>query len=189
MQARIKESTYFGIPTLKNPCDLWVYREIICEQRPDVIVEIGNLYGGSTLALAHILQILGHGRVIAVDLSHKNVSAEARIHPLIDWIEGDAVESFGKVLEMIGTDESVMVIDDSSHTYMNTYKVLQTYSGLVKSGGYFIVEDGIVGHGIPGTTRAYEAVHDYIENTGLFDVDQSREWPMTWNPCGFLKKK
>ena len=40
MQARIIDrTTYFGIRTLKNPLDFWVYQELIFAQQPDVVVE------------------------------------------------------------------------------------------------------------------------------------------------------
>jgi cephalosporin hydroxylase len=82
MQQRIMErSTYHGIATLKNPLDFWVYQEILWESRPDVVVEIGNFRGGSTLALAHMADLAGHGRIVAVDCDHDRIAAEAKAHP------------------------------------------------------------------------------------------------------------
>mgnify|MGYP000647413457 FL=1 len=53
MQNRIVNHTmYFGVRTVKNPLDFWVYQELMFRLRPDVIIEIGNFCGGSTLALA-----------------------------------------------------------------------------------------------------------------------------------------
>ncbi len=43
------KTSYFGVKTLKNPMDFWVYREIIFEHKPDVIIEIGNNWGGSII--------------------------------------------------------------------------------------------------------------------------------------------
>lgn len=142
VQDRIMDkTTYFGIQTLKNPIDFWVYQEIIFDTRPDVIIEIGNHCGGSTLALAHICDSLGSGRVIGLDISHVKVTKLVEKHPRITLIEGDACRSFEKVKSLIGENERVLVIEDSSHTYENTLKVFQVYSGLIKSGDYFIVED------------------------------------------------
>ena len=56
IQNRImRKTSYLGVKTLKNPMDFWVYQEMIFEHNPDVIIEIGNNWGGSTLALAHLL--------------------------------------------------------------------------------------------------------------------------------------
>ncbi len=67
----ISNTKYFGIQTLKNPIDFWIYQEIIFETQPDVKLEIGNLCGGSTLALAHFCDCLGKGRVLGIDTSHQ----------------------------------------------------------------------------------------------------------------------
>lgn len=69
IQQRIMgETSYFGVKTLKNPLDYWVYQEIIYAAQPDVIIEIGTNWGGSTLALAHLLDLVGKGRVIGIDI-------------------------------------------------------------------------------------------------------------------------
>ena len=76
MQARIVYDTrYFGVQTLKNPLDFWVYQEILFAERPDFIVEIGNRYGGSTLAFAHLCDLLGHGQVIGLELAGSVVAS------------------------------------------------------------------------------------------------------------------
>src|SRR5262249_37870941 len=125
MQTRIMtETRYFGIQTLKCPIDFWVYQEIICETTPDFIIEIGNYHGGSSLALAHLCDCLGRGRVIACDISQQHVPQQVRNHPRISLVEGDACESFDRVAKLIDGDANVLVIEDSSHTYENTLSVL-----------------------------------------------------------------
>ena len=103
MQDRImSQSSYFGVKTLKSPIDFWIYQEMILETRPDFIIEVGNFCGGSTLALAHICDCLGEGKVIGLDLSHNNVPELVSQHPRITLIEGDACESFESVKALIG---------------------------------------------------------------------------------------
>jgi cephalosporin hydroxylase len=192
MQNRMmNESTYFGIKTLKGPIDFWIYQEIIFETQPDVIIEIGNFCGGSALALAHICDCLGKGRVIGVDLSHEQVPDSVKNHPRITLIEGDACESFSIVKELVNDINNIIVIEDSAHTFENTLKVLDTYSVLINLGGYFIVEDGICHHGLevgphPGP---YEAIDAFIEKNKRFEIDRSREsFLVTWNPKGYLRR-
>lgn len=192
MQDRItKKSTYFGIPTLKNPNDLWVYQEIIVSARPDVIVEIGNYRGGSTLYLAHLCDLIGTGRIIAVDIDHSRIPDNVKQHPRITFLEGDAAERYDAVARLIAEDETVLVLEDSSHTYENTLKVLQRYSALVRPGGFFIVEDSICHHGLdtgpfPGP---YEAIRDFVAQNKEFIVERNREFPITWNPLGYLRRR
>ncbi len=192
IQQRIMDhSTYFGIQTWKSPIDFWIYQELLYELKPDVIVEIGNHAGGSTLALAHLCDALGRGRVIGVDLSHAAVAAAARAHPRTTFVEGDACSAFAGVVKLIAPDEHVLVIEDSSHTFENTLHILRTYSPLVRPGGYFIVEDGICHHGLDGgpSPGPYEAVEAFVGENSDFEIDRSREaFLITWNPKGYLRR-
>jgi len=193
IQSRIMtKTTYFGIQTLKCPVDFWVYQEIIFATKPDVIIEIGNNCGGSTLALAHICDHIGKGRVIGLDLSHAMVPEHVKKHSKIMFIEGDACQSFERVRKLISKDETVLVIEDSAHTYENTLSVLKTYSVLIKPGDYFIVEDSICHRGLsvgpkPGP---YDAIETFMKMNSDFEIDRSREsFLITWNPKGYLRRR
>lgn len=187
----MKETTYFGIRAYKNPIDAWIYQEIIVAQRPDVIIEIGNRFGGGTLFLAHLCDLLGHGRVIAIDVKHSDLAEEVRRHERITLIEGDALKIFANVKAACAGSQRVMVIEDSSHTFDNTLGVLRTYSTLLSVGDHFIVEDTICHHGLdvgpnPGP---YEAVEAFLQEKSCFAADRGRErFLVTWNPKGFLTR-
>jgi cephalosporin hydroxylase len=192
LQKQIMEgSTYHGIPTLKNPLDFWMYQQILWETRPDVVIEIGNYCGGSALALAHVCDAVGKGRIIGIDTDHERVPPEVRAHPRITLFTGDASVVLPTVEDSLQSHEQAMVIEDSAHTYENTLRVLEGYSRLVGIGQYFIVEDGICHHGLdigpqPGP---YEAVETFASMNKNFLVDRGREgYCITWNPKGYLKK-
>lgn len=193
MQDRIlKESTYFGVKTLKSPLDFWVYQELLWDIQPDVIVEVGNASGGSALALAHLCDLMGRGRIIGVDVTHAAIPEVVTQHPRITFIEGDAVGSFPEVQRLIRRGETVLVIEDSAHTFDNTLGVLRTYGPLVSPNSWLIVEDGICHHGLdtgpdPGP---YEAVEAFLQETDVFELDRSREsFGITWNPKGYLRRR
>ncbi|HOZ48721.1 MAG TPA: CmcI family methyltransferase [Candidatus Hydrogenedentes bacterium] len=191
MQWRQPTTTYFGVNTQKCPLDLWVYQEILFELKPDVIVELGNAYGGSALVMAHWLDHMGRGRIIGVDIVPDAIASIVRAHPRITLIGGDACASFEQVAALIGAGETVLVIEDTSHTYENTLNVLRTYHPLVTLGSYFIVEDSNCRHGVdigpsPGP---YEAIQQFLAENDSFESDRSREsFFITWNPRGYLKR-
>lgn len=192
MQDRIMtQTTYFGIPALRQPLDHWIYQELIYQLRPDIIIEIGNAHGGSTLALAHLCDLLGHGRVIGIDLSHQAIPEQVRCHPRITLMTGEACGLFVEVAKVIPAKARVLVIEDSAHTYAGTLQLLRTYSVLLKPGDYFIVEDSICHHGLevgpqPGP---YEAIETFLQENRHFESDRSREaFLITWNPKGYLKR-
>jgi len=188
----ISNAHYLGIHTEKNPLDFWVYREIIFDTMPDVIVEIGTYKGGSTLALAHVCDNVDHGKVIAVDIDHSIVADIVKDHRRIRWFEGDAIEQFDAVFKFIEPDETVMVIEDSAHTYEHTLNVLLKYSQLVTPGHYLICEDTNCHHGLPAGPYPgpYEAVERFLDiKYNEFEVDQTREaFFITFNPNGFLRR-
>lgn len=190
IQSKTFAARYFGVPAVKNPCDFWAYQEIVWDTRPGVIVEIGNYCGGTLLAFAHMLDHIGVGRVIGCDIDHSTIHPSVHQHPRISLVTGDAVSRADQVTALCDGADRVLVVEDSSHDYANTLAVLRAYRHLVRPGQYFVVEDGICHHGIdegpePGP---YEAVETFLREDGGFERDQSREWPVTWNPGGFLRR-
>jgi len=192
LQHRIMEgSSYHGIPTMKIPLDFWIYQEILWETRPAFIIELGNLHGGSTLALAHACDALGKGKIIGIDAYHAHVYPAVRAHRRITLLTGDACGMYPTVASIVDGSDEVMVIEDSSHEYQNTLDVLRTYSPLIGSNQYFIVEDSNCRHGLdvgpkPGP---YEAIETFVGMNPEFVVDRTREaYCITWNPKGYLKR-
>lgn len=184
------ESTYFGVNAVKNPADAWMYQEIITEMQPDVIIEIGVKHGGGALMLAHLCDLMGKGKIIGVDITLSLVHDKVKSHPRITLIEGDACQSFDKVKALIKENDRVLIIEDSAHTYDNTKGVLEKYSGLIRVGDYFIVEDSInYGDVFPGVDFAVaRAIEEFTAN-GNFISDRTKEpYVISWNPKGFLKR-
>lgn len=182
---------WMGRQAQKNPFDTWVYQEIVHETKPSVIIEIGNYEGGSTLYLANLLDSLGSGKVIGVDVDHRRV--QDLVHKRIKWITGDGTspEVFLLVKNEINTNDRVMIIEDSSHEFNATLSILNLYSSLVSLGCYFVVEDGICKEDyIDGPKPGpYEAVHAFIKDHPEFEIDRRREkFLLTYNPDGFLKR-
>lgn len=170
-------TSWMGVPTQKQPMDAWVYQEIIWELKPDWIVEIGNHAGGSLHYLASICELVGNGCVLGVDKDRSEFKPRLRTLERIEIIDGDALKVFRKVAAKV--DGRVLVIEDSAHTYDHTLAVLRTYSELVTVGSYLICEDGVM----PDVADALQA---FKNEDGRFVTDYEREWPVTWNPGGYL---
>ena len=175
IQGRLmNNSSYWGIKTLKCPLDFWIYNEILHKIRPDLLIEIGNLYGGSALSYAHIFDNLNNGTVLGIDIDHKYIADEVRAHKRINLIESDATLCIDQVSQFVKEDMKVLVIEDSSHEYDNTLKLLEGYSKFVTRNSYYIVEDTICHHGLdvgpkPGP---FEAVHDFMNDNNDFMIDK-----------------
>src|SRR5579862_2791883 len=88
-----KKTAYMGVPIQKWVGDLWNYQEIICQLRPQLIVEFGSWMGGSALYFADILtRIRTAGKVLSVDIDLSRVHQRARLHPAIEWIQASTAD-------------------------------------------------------------------------------------------------
>jgi cephalosporin hydroxylase len=191
-----KKMRWMGVKTLKNPLDCWIYQEILCDVRPDVLVELGSLAGGSTLFFCHILELLGHGTVISVDVDRSRYNVQ---HPRLTDITGDCSDPgvVAQVRSLCDRKKSI-VIHDADHRKQSVLRDLRIYADIVSVGSYFIVEDGIVDlfDGASSKRMRWDkgggpltAIREFLAQDDRFVVDDERErYLITWNPCGFLKR-
>ena len=188
-----------GIPTRKMVTDVWVYQEIIFETKPDLIIEIGSFYGGSTLFLAQMQELLGRGgEVLSIDVSHDYFLAS---HPRIHKITADCSQP--AVLEQVrqmAAGKTVMLIHDGDHTAAAVERDLRLYAEFVTPGMYLIIEDGVVDLLNPKYSKTGNAYPDggplkasrivYPEMKDRFELDMRRErFILTTNPNGYWRRK
>jgi len=185
-------NTYWlGVAASKCPLDLWIYQEILFEQRPDAIIECGTYQGGSGYFLASICELLGHGRVYSVDIEERpNRPRHARLEYLLGSSTSEDVVS--RLRDRVGANDKVMVILDSDHTRDHVLTEMELYQAFVPLAGYLIVEDtNINGHPAfpdfgPGPM---EAVAEFLQRHPEFEVDGEREkLLLTFNPRGYLRR-
>lgn len=186
-----EDTWWMGARVLKCPNDLWSYQELIHDTRPDLIIETGTFNGGSTLFFAQLLDILGNGRVISVDLEPQSGLPE---HPRIEYRKDSSVssETLAWVKEACSKAERVMVVLDSDHSRDHVLAECRAYAGFVTAGCFMVVEDGNVGghpvyreHG-PGPT---EALNAFLAEDARFLPDPRRErFLMSFNPGGWLRR-
>jgi cephalosporin hydroxylase len=188
-----EECYWMGARALKNPLDAWIYQEIVYEAQPDVILEIGSMFGGSTLYLANLLDLLGKGRVISVDIDRSKFSVK---HPRITEITGasSSPEVIAQVFQLCH-DKSVLIIQDAAHDKEGVLQDLRNYSKLVSLNSYFIVEDGIIDLFSPKDIIGafwegpLAATEEFLRENPNFVADAERErYYLTANPRGFLKR-
>lgn len=184
-----KGTTWLGFRIKKYPTDCWIYQEIIFQSKPDVIIECGTKFGGSALYFATILDAVGGGRVLTIDIQKK---PDLPAHPRVTYITGSSIEksTFEKVKSLIKNIDKVMVVLDSDHHKDHVLKEMELYGSLVKKGFYLIVEDTnqtilaqVKGYG-PGPDKA---VKEFLKTHKEFIIDKKREkFLITTNPDGYL---
>jgi cephalosporin hydroxylase len=189
---RIWEQTkWMGYPVLKTPADLWIYQEILWEVKPDLVIETGTFASGTSLFIANMMDLIGKGRVVSIDI--QVLSLRAR-HERITYLTGSSTDPAiaRSAAAHAVPGESCLVILDSDHTQAHVAQELTLLAPLVSVGSYLIVEDSnINGHPIypsfgPGP---YEAIGEFLKNHPSFVPDKSREkFLVSWNPNGYLRR-
>jgi cephalosporin hydroxylase len=186
------DTHWLGHRIWKLPADVWVYQEIIHGVCPDLIIEAGTAEGGSAFYMATLLDILGQGEIITIDI--KDFAGRPE-HDRITYIRGSSVDdnTIAPALERAASVDTVMVILDSDHSRDHVHQELNVFGPVVTPGSYMIVEDGNVnGHPVrkgygPGPTEALER---WLPQHPEFEVDRSREkFFHTFNPGGYLRRR
>lgn len=174
---------------------MWIKQEIIYEVSPDYIIETGTSHGGTALFYSMLLEQIGKGHIISIDIDPKLEAAQKyqTFNNRCTVLKGDSTsdEIFLEVSKRV-KDGKVIVILDSDHSKGHVLKELKIYAPLVTIGSYIIVEDtNLNGHPIepnfgPGP---YEAVQEFLKQNNNFVVDKDKErLPITFFPSGYLKR-
>lgn len=195
-----KNESWLGMSICKFPFDVFIFQEIIVKVKPDYIIETGTSFGGSALFYASILELLGHGQVITIDIEDKvdkNIFADPIIKKLfkkrIVRFTGDSSDkrNFKKISDISSGKKNIVFLD-SWHSKEHVLKELNLYSKLVPLSSYVVVEDTHAnGHPVDWGwgEGPYEAVQEFLKNNETFAIDVSWEKLLiTYNPNGFLKK-
>jgi cephalosporin hydroxylase len=187
-----ERTRWLGTPVLKLPFDLWLLQELIVELRPDLIVETGTFAGGSALYYASVMDAIGHGRVVSIDIDDDPARPA---HPRVAYVKGTSTDPqvVTHVRSCAEGMDGVMVILDSDHTKDHVLEEMRAYAPLVSVGSLLIVEDtDINGHPVdphfgPGPM---EAVIEFLSEACDFtpDHDLERRFLVTFHPRGYLRR-
>ena len=198
--------SWLGVPIIQYPQDMIAMQELIWDIKPDLIIETGIAHGGSIIYYASLLEMIGKGSVLGIDIDIRPHNREViEKHPLfkrIQMLEGSSTsnEIFSKVLKICDGKEIIMVILDSNHTHDYVLKELELFSPLVSVNSYLVVFDTIIedlsdmninfkerpwGKGNNPKT----AVQKFLKNNNNFIIDKNIKDKLiiTVAPDGYLK--
>jgi cephalosporin hydroxylase len=139
--------TWYGRPIIQIPEDIVMMQELILHVKPDLIIETGVAHGGSLMLSASMLELLGAGTVLGIDVEirphNRKAIEEHALSKRIRLIEGSSVndEVVRRVRAIAASSKHVMVLLDSNHTHAHVLEELQHYAPLVTLGSYLVVFD------------------------------------------------
>ena len=196
-----QKTTWCGVPLLQIPEDMVILAELIWKLRPKLIIECGIYKGGGLLLYSSILQLIGEGCVIGIDVNITH-AIPVKTHPLGDRImlvQGDSGSP--KILDQIRhklTEKNVLVILDSDHCAAHVREELKVFSPLIPRGGYLVVLDGVMEilHDVPGVPPGWDkdnpetAVKEFLAANADFERDMScNRLGSSFGPGGYLRRK
>jgi cephalosporin hydroxylase len=197
--------SWMGRPIIQYPQDIVAMQEIIWDIRPDLIIETGIAHGGSLIFYASLLELIGKGEVLGIDIDiRKHNRAEIEKHPMfkrIRMIEGSAIaeDVVRQVREAAAGKGTVLVCLDSNHTHEHVLRELESYAPLVTKGSYIVVFDTIV-EDLPDNylgdrpwtkgNNPLTAVHEFLKGNPDFviDTDVDNKLLISVAPSGYLKR-
>jgi len=198
--------SWMGRPIIQYPQDMVAMQELIWQIKPDLIIETGIAHGGSLIYYASLLELIGHGEVLGIDIDireHNRVEIEN--HPMkkrISMIQGSAIDLniVARVAEFAKNKSKIMVCLDSNHTHEHVLAELELYAPFVTIDSYLVVFDTIVEH-LPEGYFKHErpwgignnpltAVHEFLSKNNQFDIDKSIDNKLLISvaPSGYLKR-
>ena len=195
--------SWMGIPIIQVAEDVIMMQELIWKVKPDVIIECGVAHGGSLIFYSSLLELIGNGKVIGVDVEirpHNRVAIEN--HPMakrVTLIEGSSIsmETLRKVETLIQPNEKIMVVLDSNHSTEHVTRELELYHKFVTPGSYIVAMDGAQAFvwDIPNGKKEWKtdnplvAIESFMKDNTMFEIDEHyTRLKVTANPKGFLKR-
>lgn len=197
--------TWMGRPIIQYPQDMIAMQELIWQIKPDLIIETGIAHGGSIIFYASLLELIGHGEVLGIDIDirehNKKKIEEHPMYKRIHMLEGSSIteEMVKRVKPFTEGKQSVMVCLDSNHTHEHVLAELNLYAPFVTIGSYIVVFDTIV-EDLPERylpnrfwsigNNPKTAVYEFLKNNDDFEVDQTmnNKLLISVNPDGYLKR-
>ena len=198
--------SWMGRPIIQYPQDMIAMQEIIWSVKPDLIIETGIAHGGSLIYYASLLELIGKGEVLGIDIDiRQHNRKEIEKHPMhkrITMIQGSSTshETLRQVRKHAKEKEAVVVCLDSNHTHEHVLNELNLYSPFVSVNSYIIAFDTIVedlpeGYfsqkrpwGISNNPKT--AVDEFLKMNNNFMADHSIDNKLLISvaPGGYLKR-
>ncbi|MDQ6763129.1 MAG: cephalosporin hydroxylase family protein [Bacteroidota bacterium] len=198
--------TWMGRPIIQYPQDIIAMQEIIWDIQPDLIIETGIAHGGSIIYYASLLELIGKGEVLGIDIDirehNKRKIEEHPMYKRIHMLEGSSIseEMLEQVKSYAVDKEKILVCLDSNHTHEHVLAELNFYAPFVTPGSYIVVFDTIV-EDLPEQylpnrywsigNNPKTAVYEFLKHNDNFEIDESidNKLMISVNPHGYLKRK
>lgn len=186
-------TSWLGVPIWQNVLDLWTIQETIAEIKPALLIETGTNRGGSALFYASLMDLIGQGKVLTIDIERLHQLD----HPRIDFLHGSSTDP--QIVEQVrsaarAADGPVMVILDGDHSQQHVAHELELYAEFVTPGSVILSQDGVIDQlwlfsdsrpGPLGANQDFLARHPEFEH----DRERNERFLVSHHPVGWLRRR
>lgn len=193
---------WLGFKIIQIPQDIMGMQQIIWKLKPDLIIETGIAYGGSLIFFASMLELIGKGEVVGIEINiypeNKKRILEHELSKRITILEGSSTDNkiVEKVKELANNKKNILLCLDSNHTHNHVLSELRSYSSLCD---YIIVEDTGI-EDLPNElignrpwrrgNSPKSAVYEFLNENKNFVIDKEIENKImiSGHPDGYLRR-
>lgn len=210
LNKRIAHQTkWLGEPILQLPQDLFIFQELIFENKPDYIIELGVAWSGSLLYYSSIFNIIGGKKIIGIDTYiptqiQKRINKFKKLKNCIKLLNGFSTDEkiIKEISKLTKNSKKIIIHLDSDHSKKNVLDELNKYSKLLKKGSIIICGDTHVEffkNNPHGRNKEYRKGNNPMNALNIFlkskegkkykqDLSYQDRYLLTLNPFGILKK-
>ena len=157
-----------GEPILQTPEDIIKMQDIIFNEKPEIIIEIGVAWGGMLLFYDTLAKSLPIKKVLGIDIfipKSLKLRLNKKISNKIQLINGSSLDEkiFEKIKKIRNKYKKCLIHLDSNHTEDHVLKELSLYDGILNKDDIVVIGDTVI---------------NYIPN----QKHRPREWSKKHNP-------
>jgi len=197
---------WHGVTFMQNPNDAIVLQQLIWDQKPELLIEIGTHAGGSALFYSDIMQKYeakpGATHLFTMDPGLPQLDPKVfdkKAYPNVEFMQGLSHDPkiLKRAYELHAKYPNTLLIHDGDHSLEGVLRDLELYDPLIPVGSYMVVQDtaldrmsdkGSAG-GMAG--GAYQGVAAFLQGKGAgrYVIDKRYEFMLfSVHHNGWLKK-
>ena len=207
LNKRIAHQTkWLGEPILQLPQDLFIFQELIFENKPDYIIELGVAWSGSLLYYSSIFNIIGGKKVIGIDTYiptqiQKRINKFKKLKNCIKLLNGFSTDEkiIKEISKLTKNSKKIIIHLDSDHSKKMCLRTKKIFK-IIKKGSIIICDTHVEFFKIiHGRNKEYRKGNNPMNALNIFlkskegkkykqDLSYQDRYLLTLNPFGILKK-
>lgn len=166
-----REYRWLGQVVVKMPTDLFFYQELLVTSGGRRVLELGHGRGGGVHFFASVLELLGGGSVVSVDIADMDHGRPQRPQVETAFIRGDAFREETLLAARAQNASYDLVVIDLGPSPETNLRALEMWANAVAPGGTVAVED-LWGLDAGSERRVVQAIDQFLLSRRDFELSR-----------------